>query len=112
MRSLGFAIRLICKTSFIFSWKKDVAWRYHINVAPGFFGVSMPVAQGEVVLKGTRVLERGSDILEGFFLFFCDKFDEIYFLLGSSRWARFLFIEDTRFTRNIDLEAFKVDVED
>ena len=74
--------------------------------------MSKPLTQGEVVLKGVRVFERSSDLLEGFSVLFCDKFDEVYFLLGSSRWARFLFIEDTRFTRSIGLEAFKVDIED
>ena len=47
--------------------------------------MSEPLAQGEVVLKGVRAFERGSDLLEGFSLFICDKFDEIYLLLGSSR---------------------------
>ena len=70
-----------------------------------------PLAQGEGVLKGVRILQRGSNLIEGFSLFFCDKFNEIYFFLGSSRWSGFLFVEDTGFTRSIDLEAAKVDVE-
>ena len=79
---------------------------------PGFFGVFEPLAQDEVVLKGVRVFERGGDLLEGFSLFFCDKFNEIDLLLGSSGWSRFLLIEDTRFLGSVDLEAFKIDIED
>ena len=74
--------------------------------------MSKPLAQAEFVFKGVRVFERRSDLLEGFSLFFRDKFNEIYLLLGSSGWSRFLLIEDIRFTRSVHLEAFKVDVED
>ena len=73
--------------------------------------MSEPLTQGKVVLKGVGILERGSDLLEGFSLLFCDKFNKIYLFFGSSRWSGFLLIEGTRFTRIINLETAEVDVE-